>query len=57
MVLMGERGAEERHDAVASHFVHRAFVVMDGFHHPLDHRVEKFACLLRISVSEQPWSP
>src|SRR5262249_14109173 len=50
---MGERGAEERHDAVASHFVHCAFIVMDGLHHPLDHRVEEFAGLLGIVVSEQ----
>src|SRR5262249_19841141 len=39
--------------AVASHFVHRAFVVMDRFHHPLDHRVEELASLLGIAVREQ----
>jgi hypothetical protein len=33
-------------------FVHRAFVVMDGFHHPLDDRVEQFACLFWIPVGE-----
>src|SRR5262245_52733437 len=42
-----------RRSAVASHFVHRAFVVMDRFHHPLDHRVEKLAGLLGIAVREQ----
>src|SRR5262245_49383477 len=50
---MGERGTEEGHNAVASHFVHRAFVVMDGFHHPLDHRVEKLAGVFGIAVGEQ----
>src|SRR5262252_11149946 len=51
--LVCERSAEERHDAVASHFVHRAFVVMDRFHHPLDHRVEELAGLLGIAVGKQ----
>jgi hypothetical protein len=26
---------------------------MDGFHHPLDHRVEKFAGIFGIAVGEQ----
>jgi hypothetical protein len=53
VVLMGERRAEERHDPVAHHLVDRALVVVDGLHHPLQHRIENFACLLRVPVGEQ----
>ena len=35
MVFMGERRAEECHDAIADDLVHRALVAVDGFHHPL----------------------
>ena len=41
MVLMSQRRAEQRHDAVAQHLIHRALVVMDRVHHVLDHRVEE----------------
>ena len=50
---MPERGAEERHDPVAHHLVDRALVVMDGLHHPLEHRVQELAGLLRIPVGQQ----
>ena len=41
VVLVGERRAEEGHDAVAHHLVHGALVAVDGLHHPLEHGVEE----------------
>ena len=53
VVLVGERRAEQRHDAVAHHLVDRALVAVDGLHHPLEDRVEELARLLGIAVGEQ----
>jgi len=53
VIFMGERGAEERHDAVAHHLIHGALVAVDGVHHPLEHGVENLARLLGITVGEQ----
>ncbi len=57
MVLVRQRSAEEGHDAVAHHLVHRAFVAMDRLHHQLQHRVDDFARLLGIAVGEQLHRP
>jgi hypothetical protein len=53
VVLVGERGAEERHDPVAHHLVHRALVVMDGLHHQREDGIENLARLFGIAVAEQ----
>jgi hypothetical protein len=53
VVLMGERRAEQRHDPVAHHLVDRALIAVDGLHHPFEHRIEEFAGLLGIAISEQ----
>ena len=53
MILMGEGGAEEGHDAVAHHLIDGAFVAVDCLHHPLQDRVEDLASLLRVAVGEQ----
>ena len=53
VVLMGQRRAEEGHDAVAHHLVDRALVAVDGVHHALEHRVEELARLLGVAVGEQ----
>ena len=53
VVLVGERRAEQRHDAVAHDLVDRALVAVDGLHHPLEDRVEDAAGLLGIAVGEQ----
>ena len=53
MVLVGERRAEQRHDAVAHHLVDGALVAVDGLHHPLEDRVEELARLLGVAVGEQ----
>ena len=53
MVLVGHRRAEERHDPVAHHLIHRALVVMDGLHHPLQDRIEESPRLLGVPVGEE----
>ena len=53
VVPVGERRAEQRHDPVAHHLVHGSFVMVDGLHHPLEHRVEELACFLGVAVGEQ----
>ncbi len=53
VVLVGERRAEQRHDAVAHHLVDGALVAVDGLHHVLEHGIEELARLLGIAVGEQ----
>ena len=53
MVLVGYRCAKKGHDPVAHHLVDGAFVVMDGFHHPLEHGVKDLARFLGVTVGEQ----
>jgi len=53
VILVGQRRAEQRHDAVAHDLVHRALVAVDGLHHVLEDRIENLARLLRIAVGEQ----
>ena len=53
MVLVSERRAEERHDAITHHLVHRALVAVHRFHHPLEHRVQEFAGVLGIAFGQE----
>jgi hypothetical protein len=53
VVLVRNRCAEERHDPVAHHLVHRALVAVDGLHHVREDRVEDLARFLGIAVGEQ----
>jgi hypothetical protein len=53
VILVGQRRAEQRHDPVAHHLIDRALVAMDGFHHPLEHRIENLARLLGIAIGEE----
>ena len=39
VVFVGDRGAEQRHDAVAHHLIDGAFVVVRRLHHVLEHRI------------------
>ena len=50
---MGERRAEQGHDAVAHDLVHRALVAVDGLHHPLQYGIEQLARLFGIAIGEQ----
>ena len=53
-----DRRAEQRHDPVAHHLAHRAAVLLDGFAHVLEHRIEQLARLFRIAVGDRaPSSP
>jgi len=53
VILVGQRCAEESHDAVAHHLVHPALVTVHRSHHQFEHRVEDLACFLGIAVGEQ----
>jgi hypothetical protein len=53
VIFVGERRAEQRHDPVAHHLVHRALVAVHGLHHPLEHGVEELSRVLWITVGEQ----
>jgi hypothetical protein len=45
--------AEQRHDAVAHHLVHRTLVAMDRLHHPFQDRIENLARLLGVAVGQE----
>ena len=53
MVLEGERRAEESHDAVAHHLVHRALVAVHGLHHLFQHGVEETLGVLGVAVRQE----
>ena len=53
MILVRERRAEQRHDAVAHDLIDCTLVAVHRFHHVLEHRIEDFPRLLRIAVGEQ----
>ena len=57
VVLVGDRRSEERHDAIAHHLIDRAFVVMDGVHHALDHGIENLSRFLGVAADEQLHRP
>src|SRR5262249_41220789 len=48
VVLVAERRAEERHDAVAHHLIHRALEAVYGVHHPPEHGIEDLTRLLGV---------
>ena len=41
VVLVGNRGAKERHDTIAHDLVDRAFVAVDGVHHALQGGIQE----------------
>jgi len=53
MVLVGDRSAEEGHDAVAHDLVHGAFKAVDRVHHSLEHGVEDPAGHFWVAVGEE----
>jgi hypothetical protein len=53
VILVGERCAEQRHDAVTHHLVDRALVAVHRLHHSLEHRIDEPTRLLGVAVSEQ----
>ena len=53
VVFVGDRRAEQRHDPVAHHLVHRAFKAVHGVHHVREDRIEDVARVLGIAVGEE----
>ena len=53
VVLQGDRGPEERHDAIAHHLVDDAFVRVDRLHHQLEDRIEELPGFLGIAVGQE----
>ena len=52
MILMGNGGAKQRHDAITHHLVDGTLIAMHGVHHALQHRVEELPGLFRIAVGQ-----
>src|SRR4029450_8539380 len=52
VILMGDRGAKQGHDAVAHDLVHGALVAVHGVHHALQDRVEELSGLLGVAVGQ-----
>jgi len=52
VVLVGQRRAEERHDAIAHDLVNRALVAVDRFDHMLENGIEELAGLLGVTVGQ-----
>jgi hypothetical protein len=53
VILVGQRRAEECHEAVAHDLVDRTLIAMDGFHHELKHWVENLPSFFGIAVGEE----
>src|SRR5262249_15628443 len=43
VILVGERSAEQGHDAVACRLIDGTLIVMDGLHHKFEDGIEKFS--------------
>ena len=57
MILVGNRGAEQRHDAVAQDLVDDPFEVMHGLDHQVEDRVEDLTRVLGVESREQLHRP
>jgi hypothetical protein len=53
MILMGQRGAKERHDAITHDLIHGAFIAMHGLHHETEHWPQPLVGLFRIETLDQ----
>jgi hypothetical protein len=53
MVLVGEGGAEEGHDAVAHDLVDGTLVLVNGFHHALENGIQQLTRLFGVALGEQ----
>jgi hypothetical protein len=53
VVLVGDGGAEQRHDAVAHDLVHGPLVAVDGLDHAFEDGVQELPRLLGVTVGEQ----
>ena len=53
VILVGQRRAEQRHDAVAHRPADGALVAVDGLHHALEDGVEELPRILGVAVVDQ----
>jgi hypothetical protein len=53
MVLVGNGGSKEGHDAIAHDLVHHPVIQVYGRHQAFEHRVENCTRLLGVAVGEQ----
>jgi hypothetical protein len=53
VVLMGDRGPKQRHDAVAHDLVDGALIAVHGVHQALQDRIEELSGLLRVTVGQE----
>jgi hypothetical protein len=57
VVLMGNRRAEQGHNAVAQHLIHRALVAVHRLHHGAQGRVQKLTRLFGVKTLDQLRGP
>jgi hypothetical protein len=50
---MGERSAEQSHDAVAHDLINSPLVTVHGFHHMFEDWIEESPRVLRITIRQQ----
>jgi hypothetical protein len=53
MVLMGDGGPKQCHNAIAQHLVDGPLEAMHGVHQAFEDRVEELPCFLRVALGEQ----
>jgi hypothetical protein len=53
MVLMGNRGAKQGHNAVTQYLIYRAFKTMHRLHHAVQGGIEELLCGFRVEVLDQ----
>ena len=54
---MGDGGPKQRHDAIAHDLVDRAFILVDGRHHAVEHRIKQLPRLFWIALGQQLHGP
>ena len=53
VIFMGNRRAEEGHEAISEHLIHRALVAMHRRHHAVHRRIEELLGGFRVEPGDQ----
>jgi hypothetical protein len=53
VVFMRNRGAKERHDAIAHDLIDRPFIAVHGLHHACEDGIEEGPGFFRVAVGQQ----
>jgi hypothetical protein len=53
VILMGNGGPKERHDAIPKHLIHRALEAVHRVHHAVDGRIEELLGRFWVEVFDQ----